>query len=203
MTPLNMARHRNSPHMEFWKMIKQGYDYFEVTHLEPKVDVCEKRYVFGGESIAQFSPAERCPAYNVSQEIAAAVSNKQRHDDILTAELISGGTPAVPITTAGDGGMEYRVTGRGTPPLQRDQNEGRQRLTGAVSCGSSSGMGWCQHSRQADGVLGGIPNGPRISWLLGGSDGELVGLPSGRTGTGEGEGCDRNGIRLSRIFLWR
>jgi murein L,D-transpeptidase YafK len=105
MTPLNMARHRNSPHMAFWKMLKQGYDHFEVTHLEPKVDVCEKRYVFGSESTTQFSPAERCPAYNVSQEIAAAVSDKQRRDDILTAELISRGTPTVPVTTAGDGGM--------------------------------------------------------------------------------------------------
>jgi murein L,D-transpeptidase YafK len=26
-------------------MLKQGYDHFEVTHLEPKVAVCEKRYV--------------------------------------------------------------------------------------------------------------------------------------------------------------
>jgi murein L,D-transpeptidase YafK len=31
MTPLNMARHHNSPHMAFWTMLKQGYDYFEVT----------------------------------------------------------------------------------------------------------------------------------------------------------------------------
>ena len=52
MTPLNMAKHRNSPHMAFWKMLKQGYDHFEVTHLEPKVDVCEKRYVFNAESTA-------------------------------------------------------------------------------------------------------------------------------------------------------
>ena len=41
MTPFNMARHHTSPHMAFWKMIKQGNDYFEVTHLEPQVDVCE------------------------------------------------------------------------------------------------------------------------------------------------------------------
>src|SRR5262245_18855550 len=60
MTPLNMARHRNSPHMAFWKMLKQGYDHFEVTHLELKVDVCERRYVFGSESTGQFTPAERC-----------------------------------------------------------------------------------------------------------------------------------------------
>jgi murein L,D-transpeptidase YafK len=35
MTPLNMAKHRNSPHMAFWRMIKQGYDHFEVMRLEP------------------------------------------------------------------------------------------------------------------------------------------------------------------------
>ena len=29
MTPLNMARNRNSPHMAFWRMLKQGYDHFE------------------------------------------------------------------------------------------------------------------------------------------------------------------------------
>src|SRR5579864_1520758 len=62
MTPLNMAKHRDSPHMAFWKMIKQGYDHFEVSHLEPKVDVCEKRYVFdaaapnGSASSLKFSP---------------------------------------------------------------------------------------------------------------------------------------------------
>ena len=55
MTPLNMAKHRNSPHMAFWKMLKQGYDHFEVTRLEPKVDVCEKRYVFDAESTAASS----------------------------------------------------------------------------------------------------------------------------------------------------
>src|SRR5436853_7329923 len=61
MTPLNMAKHRNSPHMAFWKMLKQGYDHFEVTRREPKVEVCEKRYVFDAEASAKFSPADRCP----------------------------------------------------------------------------------------------------------------------------------------------
>jgi murein L,D-transpeptidase YafK len=41
MTPLNMARHRNSPHLAFWRMLKQGYDHFEVRHVEPRVNVCE------------------------------------------------------------------------------------------------------------------------------------------------------------------
>ena len=105
MTPLNMARHRNSPHMAFWRMIKEGYDHFEVTHLEPQVDVCEKRYIFDAESTDRFSPAERCPAYKVREDIAVAAREKQRRDDIETVELINRGTPAVPVATGGDGGM--------------------------------------------------------------------------------------------------
>jgi hypothetical protein len=46
MTPANMAKHRNNPNMPFWKMIKEGNDHFEVTKQEPKVDFCEKKYVF-------------------------------------------------------------------------------------------------------------------------------------------------------------
>jgi murein L,D-transpeptidase YafK len=105
MNPLNMARHRNSPHMAFWKMLKQGYDHFEVTRLEPKVDVCDKRYVFDAESSGKFSPADRCPAYRVPEEIATAVSEKQRRDEIKTAELTNRGTPASPVKMGVDGGM--------------------------------------------------------------------------------------------------
>jgi murein L,D-transpeptidase YafK len=105
MTPLNMAKHRDSPHMAFWRMIKQGYDHFEVTRMEPKVDVCDKHYVFNAESRGKFSPADRCPAYRVPQEIASAVHDKQRRDDIQTAELINRGTPAMPARMGVDGGM--------------------------------------------------------------------------------------------------
>ena len=45
LTPANLARHRNSPNLAFWKMLKVGNDHFETTHLEPKVDVCDRRYV--------------------------------------------------------------------------------------------------------------------------------------------------------------
>jgi murein L,D-transpeptidase YafK len=105
MTPLNMARHRNSPHMAFWRMIKEGHDHFEVTRLEPKVDVCEKRYIFDAESADRFSPAERCPAYQVREDIAVAVRAKQQRDEMETVELINRGTSTVPVATGGDGGM--------------------------------------------------------------------------------------------------
>jgi murein L,D-transpeptidase YafK len=105
MTPVNMAKHRNSPHMPFWKMIKEGYDHFEVTRHEPKVDVCEKRYVFDAETKGKFSATDRCPAYKVHPEIASAVRAKQRKDDLHIAELISRGTPTVPVSRGTDGGM--------------------------------------------------------------------------------------------------
>jgi len=104
MTPLNMARHRNSPHMPFWRMIKQGYDHFEVTHLEPKVDVCDKRYAFGAESTENFSPAGPCPAYEVPDAVTAAVVQKQSQDDFDTTQLIIRGIATVPITIGQDGG---------------------------------------------------------------------------------------------------
>src|SRR5260370_38265184 len=69
LTPLNMAKHRNSPHMAFWRMIKEGSDHFEVTRSEPHVDVCEKRYVFDARASGNastpltFHPRDKSPAY--------------------------------------------------------------------------------------------------------------------------------------------
>ena len=79
MTPINMAKHRNNPNMPFWKMIKEGNDHFEVTKQEPKVDFCEKKYVFdaikkpGATRDLVFDASAKCPDYAVSDEIADAV----------------------------------------------------------------------------------------------------------------------------------
>jgi murein L,D-transpeptidase YafK len=105
MTQLNMARHRDSPHLAFWKMIKHGYDHFEVTHPEPKVAVCDKRYVLGTESTDSFSSADRCRTYEVPEEVVLAVRDKQRRDEIEATKLIIRGTPTAPVTTGVDGGM--------------------------------------------------------------------------------------------------
>ena len=113
MTPLNMAKHRNNPNMPFWKMLKEGNDHFEVMRLEPKVDVCEKRYVFDAEAPdnanpahpLNFSPAGRCPAYQIPQDLAEAVAEKQKNDNAKTAELVARGTPTVAVRMETDGGM--------------------------------------------------------------------------------------------------
>jgi murein L,D-transpeptidase YafK len=105
ITPLNMARHRNSRHMAFWRMLKEGYDHFEVTRQEPKVDVCDRHYVFDAQSSGKFSPTEQCPVYSVPQEIASAVYNKQRRDEAQFAQLVIRGAPTAATTTGGQGGM--------------------------------------------------------------------------------------------------
>ena len=111
MTPKNLAKHRNNPHMAFWKMLKRGNDHFEVTKLEPKVNVCDKRYVFDAQAPGDptrplsFRSTEQCPVFEVDPDIAQAVQEKQRKDEYQTAELIRRGTPAAPIKTHADGGM--------------------------------------------------------------------------------------------------
>jgi hypothetical protein len=111
MTALNMAKHRTNPNMPFWKMIKQGYDHFEVTRQEPKVDVCEKRYVFnavapgGAATPLNFSPRAQCPVYEVPQDIWAAVNEKQRADELKLAQLTAQGSPVAPVKSGRDGGM--------------------------------------------------------------------------------------------------
>jgi murein L,D-transpeptidase YafK len=111
MTPVNMAKHRNNPNMPFWKMIKEGYDHFEVTKQEPKVDFCEKKYVFdairapNAKSDPVFNASAKCPAYAISDEIADAVREKQQQEQAETNKLISRGTPVARMNTGIDGGM--------------------------------------------------------------------------------------------------
>jgi len=111
MTPVNLAKHRNNPNMPFWKMIKEGYDHFEVTHLEPKVDVCDHHYVFdaqppaGSNKPLAFNPSAACPAYQVPDDIAQAVREKEHEDDVKYAELVNRGVPTARLNTGIDGGM--------------------------------------------------------------------------------------------------
>jgi murein L,D-transpeptidase YafK len=126
MTPLNMAKHRNNPHFAFWKMLKQGYDHFEVSRLEPKVSVCDRRYVFNAEQPdgstrpLRFDPAGRCPAYEVNPELREAVAEKQKSDDTQYAALVQKGTPTAAVRTGRDGGMHQTFLAKLTPRLVRD-----------------------------------------------------------------------------------
>ena len=111
MTPANLARHRTNPHMAFWKMLKIGNDHFEATHLQPKVDVCDRRYVFDAQpppSSSQplvFDPNDQCPAFVVNPKIARAAVAKQHADEVEYAQLVKDNLSVAPIYSGLDGGM--------------------------------------------------------------------------------------------------
>ncbi|MEF2071417.1 murein L,D-transpeptidase family protein [Consotaella aegiceratis] len=92
MTPENMARHHNSEHYDFWKMLKQGYDRFEVTHKPAEVGVCEKQYVFDAkfEDGRTLSPLGPCPELREPVEVAA----KRIKDEAVEQRIASSMDPS-------------------------------------------------------------------------------------------------------------
>lgn len=70
MTKKNMARHRRSRWIGFWRNLKQGYDAFEISRKPPKIDVCEKRYLVNVDFSVpddRLKPASRCPPYRLAE----------------------------------------------------------------------------------------------------------------------------------------
>ncbi len=111
MTALNMAKHRNNANFAFWKMLKEGYDHFEAVHQEPKVAVCEQRYVFDAaapENASRplsFNPKGKCPVYQLDKNVADAVLDRRRHEQYQMAEYVARGVSTVPRRDGVDGGM--------------------------------------------------------------------------------------------------
>jgi hypothetical protein len=79
MTARNLAKHRLDPNIAFWKNLKEGSDYFEVTKDEPAVAVAGGRYLFNGGTAP------------------AAVEEKRNQDETQVAQLVAKGTPAIKL----------------------------------------------------------------------------------------------------------
>lgn len=101
MTAANMARYRKDPNYPFWTMLKEGYDIFEASKVPPKVDVCERRYVFNRATPdgQPLSPAGICPVapYNPSATMAYASYQKKYNVAFAAATRGSGKKPAPSI----------------------------------------------------------------------------------------------------------
>ena len=105
MTADNMAKLRLDPNMPFWKEIKRGADYFEVTKQETPVGVCAKHYVFGATpKTGRFDALSPCPGLNTNKDVEVAIANKEAIDDKEMAELVAKGTKPIKIVYA-DGGQ--------------------------------------------------------------------------------------------------
>ena len=90
MTAANLARHNGDPNMSFWKMLKTGSDVFELTKVPPKVDVCDRRYVFNADpGGASFNASAACPAYTQPEALVAALERKKADDEAAVLALMT------------------------------------------------------------------------------------------------------------------
>ncbi len=103
MTAQNMARYRDDPNYEFWQNLKDGYDHFEITKVPPKVDVCEKRYVFNAVTAdgATFSPTATCPAFTQPDSLKVAYQSYKSTYDAAFTSMLGSGKQAAPKPTIG------------------------------------------------------------------------------------------------------
>ncbi|AQZ51364.1 MULTISPECIES: L,D-transpeptidase family protein [Martelella] len=81
MTAENMVRHRYNENYPFWQMLKEGYDYFDVTHKIPDVDVCGGEYLFNKDPVngGDLASDRACPvmASNLSAQDKMALAQNQ------------------------------------------------------------------------------------------------------------------------------
>jgi murein L,D-transpeptidase YafK len=84
MTPQNLARHASSPHLAFWKDIKEGHDRFELTKRPPTWDVCNREYVFDvprSSAVTVLDAVAACPPGVGEVTATAALQQKQAADE--------------------------------------------------------------------------------------------------------------------------
>ena len=154
MTALNMAKHRNNPNFAFWKMLKEGYDDFEATRQEPKVAVCEKRYVFdaappnGSKAPLRFNASGKCPAYQLDPTVAETITDYRRQEQVKMANYIAERVATVP-PHQGDGGMNPVFAAELAQPSA--DNNGRYTMAGLTDAGGMT---------RAPGALPHVPNPP-------------------------------------------
>src|SRR5262249_10280230 len=155
-----------------WKMIKEGNDHFEVTHREPKVDFCEKKYVFDATRAPDatrdpvFNASAKCPAYVIADDLTEAVRQKQEADNAEYNKLVSKGTPMAKLNTGVDGGMNQVFAAR-VPGAS----------TGLSDGGDGQSLSLSGFSR-LPGTIPGTVNPPKSPWQQQGSDEPVVAAPA-------------------------
>ena len=116
MTAQNMAKFRNDANAPFWRNLKEGSDYFEALHEEPRVGVCGTKYVFGGADAA---------AGSCSPKVETLVAEKRERDNREIAELVAKGTAATRVVYQ-DGGQNPVFRGGVPAPVSSFASLGAQ-----------------------------------------------------------------------------
>ncbi len=112
MTAENLAKLRLDPNMPFWRELKKGADYFEVTKTETPVGVCNRHYVFGASpKSGRFDAESACPPLDENADVKAQLARKEATDNAEVAALTSKGVQPVRLIYA-DGGQNAEFAHR-------------------------------------------------------------------------------------------
>ena len=100
MTAANLAKHKASPHIDFWRTLKRGHDLFELTKRPPKVDVCGRSYQFETASNAAYRANASCPPMTMPATLAASYLSKAKAERRELEKLVDADTAArlMPVT---------------------------------------------------------------------------------------------------------
>ena len=98
MTAANMARYKDDPNYAFWKNLKEGYDHFDITKVPPKVDVCEKKYVFNHTSDpnAPIAATSTCPPSDQPESLKMAYQSYQTNYETAFSSMVGKGKIQAP-----------------------------------------------------------------------------------------------------------
>jgi hypothetical protein len=71
-------------------MLKTGSDHFEIARVPPKVDVCDRSYVFNADTGGrELSPTAACPPYQMPEGLRIAVAQKQAADEAQMTRIVA------------------------------------------------------------------------------------------------------------------
>lgn len=73
MTDENLARYQGDRNSRFWRSLKEGYDYFEITRKVPNVEICERQYKVNVEWVGRprkIRATGRCPRFRKGPVVA-------------------------------------------------------------------------------------------------------------------------------------
>ncbi|WP_210248901.1 L,D-transpeptidase family protein [Aureimonas leprariae] len=143
MTPKNMARHRQSEHYAFWKMMKDGADRFELTKKPVEIGVCEKRYLFDPKPGEALSAAGACPKLEEPAPLMAKRIADEAEEEKLVATMQPSDfavtttfayKPGMPITAEAYAAEQHRRAGfdrLGKPVVEEAPKTAFQAVTGS------------------------------------------------------------------------
>jgi len=101
-TAENLAAHRDDQNLPIWFNLNRGHDIFAVERREPRISMCDRKYVFDTnfEGREPANPISACPAGNA---VPAPSVDAKAKSDLSSFEALLKQTPPKALAYQGGG----------------------------------------------------------------------------------------------------